>query len=272
MNSEEKKICLNCGNEFSSRYCPSCGQEASTKRFSLKETLKGLYLVFFVAENTFYRTAGNLFYRPGYMIREYLIGERVKYLKPIKMLVCLVTVYILVTNFIFPIDAGESTNTTKIAVESSTPQLIADVIRNVNKFLENRVVHSLVSACLFALPFTWIFRKCKITFKDGTIESLNIAEQFYTLVYLSCQDMIISFLLIPARMIFGFQSLQILTIVLIIGLRTWCYKQLLSISWLSSFVKVIIAGTITIFAVIALIMIGCIIFYTFNLDLITSTN
>ena len=272
MNIEEKKICLNCGTEFSSKHCPSCGQEANTKRFSLKETLKGLYLVFFVAENTFYKTAASLFYRPGHMVREYLIGERVKYLKPIKMLVCLVTVYILVTNFIFPIDAVESVDTTEIAVESSTPQLIADAIKSVNKFLENRVVHSLVSACLFALPFTWIFRKCKITFKDGKKDSLNIAEQFYTLVYLSCQDMIISFLLIPVRMIFGFQSVQILTIVMIIGLRTWCYKQLLSISWLTSFVKVIIAGALTILAVIALIMIGCIIFYTFNLDLIPSAN
>ena len=268
MRDEEKITCKNCGTVFASKHCPECGQEAQTRRFDVKETAKGLFLVFVVAENTFYKTAGSLFYRPGHMVREYLTGERVKYLRPVKMLICLITAYILLTNFVFPADSNNSTSLESIVHISDDFPVVGRVISILSKMLENTVIHSLLSAFLFSIPFRWAFRKCKIRFKDGTTDSLNIAEHFCTLVYLSCQTMILSFVYLISRQIFHHEPYESLSLLLAIFLHSWCYKQLLGISWAKSVRKVVVAGSLTIIAILTFLLLVFMIFYLVNPDIL----
>ena len=37
---DEQHVCLNCGDSFDGNFCPRCGQDAKTKRF----TLRGAFL------------------------------------------------------------------------------------------------------------------------------------------------------------------------------------------------------------------------------------
>ena len=40
MDTEGNKVkCLNCGNEFTDKFCPNCGQKAKTKRLKLCDML-----------------------------------------------------------------------------------------------------------------------------------------------------------------------------------------------------------------------------------------
>ena len=81
----EEKICLNCGNEISDRYCSHCGQENVNPKEST-----GHLVGHFVSDITHYdskflTTIRDLLFRPGFLTTEYLTGRRVRYLNPIRM-------------------------------------------------------------------------------------------------------------------------------------------------------------------------------------------
>ena len=89
--------CLNCGNTFEGNFCPHCGQKATTKRLHITTMLTQTFKTFVGGDNNFIKTFTSLCYRPGYMVREYLIGKRSSYVSPIKMLVYMVTAYAFLT-------------------------------------------------------------------------------------------------------------------------------------------------------------------------------
>lgn len=89
-----EKICLNCGTETPGRYCPACGQE----NIEPKQTVWHLVTHFFSDlthfDGKFFVTVKDLFAKPGFLSREYMIGRRASYLDPIRM-------YIFTSAFFF---------------------------------------------------------------------------------------------------------------------------------------------------------------------------
>lgn len=112
-----------------------------------------------------------------------------------------------------------------------------------------------------AIPYTWIFRKYRITYKDGSEDSLNLAEHFNTLVYPACQGMVISLVYLPFKSIFHLDAGYVSNLALTIFLRTWCYRQLLGISWGNSLWRILVASILTflVFIILLILMFG--IFY-----------
>ena len=86
-------VCLNCGNTFKGEFCPHCGQNASTKRLKITETAADFVNSFVGGDNKFMRTCIDLFTRPGYMVRDYLLGKRVRYYNPLQLFLFLLTVF-----------------------------------------------------------------------------------------------------------------------------------------------------------------------------------
>lgn len=72
--------CLNCDNIVELNYCPSCGQKASTHRFSWIHFLQHdlAHALFHVDKGIFY-TIKELIIRPGHSVREYIQGKRAKH-------------------------------------------------------------------------------------------------------------------------------------------------------------------------------------------------
>ena len=101
MEDKEDKInttkCLNCGNTFEGNFCPHCGQKSKTKRLKLKEILDDFINSFVGGDNKFVRTCHDLCFRPGHMVREYLLGHRCKYYNPLQMLIYFITLYSILT-------------------------------------------------------------------------------------------------------------------------------------------------------------------------------
>jgi Protein of unknown function (DUF3667) len=89
-----EKVCLNCGTETSGRYCPACGQE----NIEPKQTVWHLVTHFFSDithfDGKFFSTVKDLFIKPGFLSKEYMIGRRASYLDPIRM-------YIFTSAFFF---------------------------------------------------------------------------------------------------------------------------------------------------------------------------
>ena len=88
-------VCKNCRNTFQGNYCPHCGQNRHTPRFTIRNAFQNILSGFFNIDHGFSRNLIELLYRPGYMIRDYLKGKRVHYYKPFQTLFVLAALYIM---------------------------------------------------------------------------------------------------------------------------------------------------------------------------------
>ena len=88
--------CLNCGTEFEGNFCPECGQDAKTSRFTLRFIWSNLLSAVLGRDGGIGYTIKNLFSRPGKMIVEILEGKRRKYVSPFPTLFLALTLYVLI--------------------------------------------------------------------------------------------------------------------------------------------------------------------------------
>ena len=88
--------CLNCGTEFQGKFCPECGQDAKTGRFTLRFIWSNLLAAILGRDGGIAYTMKNLFSRPGEMIVEILNGKRRKYVSPFPTLFLALTLYVLI--------------------------------------------------------------------------------------------------------------------------------------------------------------------------------
>ena len=88
--------CLNCGTEFQGNFCPECGQDAKTSRFTLLFIWSNLFVAILGRDGGIAYTIKNLFTRPGAMIVEILNGKRRKYVSPFPTLFLALTLYVLI--------------------------------------------------------------------------------------------------------------------------------------------------------------------------------
>ncbi len=236
--AQEEVECQNCGKHFSGAFCPTCGQAATTRRITVKDTLNNIFAGFLGGDDIFFRTCLNLLWRPGYMIYDYLSGKRAGYFKPIHMLVRLVAIYVLII-LIFGLRQEEVNLVDDVDVHSNT---LAAIIPFFTKLVNNKVFSSLLLAVVSLFPFWFTFRHCNIHREDAFTKKLNIAEHFFALVYINCLLLIPAF---PLLWISPDSDARTLAnnIDLLLGILVpiWAYRQLYDISWIRSFLTTSIA-------------------------------
>lgn len=227
--------CLNCGEMFSGDFCPNCGQKASTGRITVKSSFQSFLAAVSSMDSAFFRTMGNLLWRPGNLVREYICGRRVRYVHPVKLLTSLVAVYLLVA-FIFGINPGEvnvvDVETMDNLVHSESLESAIHFLSNV---LNNKVASSLLLAFICLMPFALMFRSKTVARPDGSQSRLNVAEHFCALVYVACVEFAFSMVLklaesmgVSHNLISSIDGLQFLIVPILL------YRQMLEISWWSS--------------------------------------
>lgn len=236
MDTEEKIVkCLNCGKEYTGNFCPYCGQKAKTKRLKLREILADLANSIIGGDNKFVNTLRDLCCRPGHLVREYLQGHRSKFYNPLQMLIWIVTIY-AVLSFVIGNDpfgfAGVPAD--KIVPKGDTPEkaFVAFLGNTVNFISYNKLYYSVFLGITLIVPYRIAFRKHKISRPDGAELPLNYTEQFYTILYESCMEMLLATLLLPFSLIKGSEAILneinsyadfLFTLIV--------YKQLYCISW-----------------------------------------
>lgn len=223
--------CLNCGTEFRGHFCPNCGQNAVTKRFTLVQTLKHVLFIFTKFDDTFWHTVYELFTRPGYMIRDYIRGHRVEYLRPLQLLICLVTVYLIIVHLCFGESAIAHTNLfndVDPVNKLRENEMLNMAIAMAENLMNNKLFSMLMSVTILASCTFCSFRMVK----EG--KAFNLAEHFYTMVYLECIDIIICFVMLPYRFVTHQSPMEGLNIWVDLLLMTIVYAQLMRVSWLKS--------------------------------------
>jgi uncharacterized protein DUF3667 len=208
---QEHVVCKNCKNTFKGNYCNICGQDAHTGKidghFLVHEVQHGLFHV----DKGILFTFKELFSRPGYAIREFIDGKRVRHFKPLSFLIITAGLYAFIYHFL---NAG-------ILIDFQTGDRKANnAIEIINEWTK---AHYLI-AILIQLPLITYFSY--LVFKKY---GNNYAEQLVINTYLSGQRIIVRLVLLPLLYIFSKSDLQyfyffadrLIPMILFI----WVYKQ-----------------------------------------------
>ena len=98
-----EKKCLNCGSEITGRYCSVCGQENIEPKQSVWHLTQHFLSDVTHFDGKFFTTVKDLFVKPGFLSREYMIGRRVSYLDPIRMYIFTSAIFFLIFFSLFDI-------------------------------------------------------------------------------------------------------------------------------------------------------------------------
>ena len=270
--------CLNCHTEFIGNYCPSCGQPASTQRFTVKKALMATLEVWGMGNRSLPRTVLHLIYRPGQMIGEYLDGKRMPFFPPVKMLFVLCIFFAVESSLL-----GEKTISEQITSSMNDEALKKDLKENSNNtvvnfngkkisteemmmtvkdivvWMDKHKAVELICLHSFFMLFAWmVFRKSPIRPKS------TLAEHFFTQVFMSGQMMALSIIYLPifsnGKEDYTFYPLPWW---LLFILFVWDYKYIFGYKWKTTIRKVIVIHflSIVLFISIAGIIAGLLMAY-----------
>ena len=169
--------CLNCGNEFEGNFCPECGQDAKTGRFTMHFVFENLLAAFISKDGGIWFTLKNLFTRPGAMIVEILQGKRRRYFSPFPMLFFVLTVYILLYTFTGSrgdIQAMEQKiMESEVAIDNEVDEKTQNALTNVNeikrlvgKGLKMYYTHY-TAVTMLTIPFFLLLQGCGMAKTTG---------------------------------------------------------------------------------------------------------
>lgn len=93
-----ERDCLNCQTPLTGAYCHACGQKAHLHR-SLGSLVSDFIQGLFNFEGKIWRTLPMLVWRPGEMTRNYIVGQRARYVSPVAIYLFSVFLMFAVLNF-----------------------------------------------------------------------------------------------------------------------------------------------------------------------------
>lgn len=238
LESGNKRKCLSCGMEYEGNFCPNCGQSAKVGRLSLKRVLTEALPDIYNLDNRFLRTCIDLFRRPGHMIKDYIEGNRAPYYKPVSLLFVVATIYLIVAH-LFQIETGHDIDISKwfsgeVNGERITfieeDSMLFKVLGIMVDIYNNQAWSILLSITILVIPIKLSFRATEYG------KTLNVAEYFFIMLYLSCQTLILKVILSPISALFGSQDATDFNIsvisdsgIIIWVLHLWALMQLFNI-------------------------------------------
>lgn len=195
-----QRTCSNCDSRYTGRICPQCGQHGTWSRYTLKQAILNLLDIWGLGSRPMFRTLKELFWRPGYMVRDYLGGHRQFYFPPFKLL-ALVTVFFISVNFMVKkvvtlicgdaIDLSEFNSmhiSSKVVglLERIKPsgflKSLIDNLLSFFNFLSNNLLYDWLFFAVFLVFCIWIaFRR---------VSKYNFVETYIFLVFLLAQGML----------------------------------------------------------------------------------
>jgi len=246
---EQTMTCLNCGHTYVGNFCPRCGQDASTERLRLKPMLMDFLPDIWNLDNRLLRTVVELVGRPGHMVRNYIIdGRRQSYYKPIALIFILTAIYMLMQHLLF--GSQNDINIDENTVTQADSELLQKMIEKGHGIwdwcMENKAWVTLLKVLVFLLPIKWCFKGTELG------KTMYETEYCYLLVFMQCQSLIFSLLLMPLHIMLheqtwvdtGFHFL----------LAVWLLKQFFQIPWRQSFRRYLLAYLFIISLMLTLIV------------------
>ncbi|WP_316734867.1 DUF3667 domain-containing protein [Pedobacter aquatilis] len=162
MNTNAQSLhhnCLNCNREVIENYCQSCGQKASTHRYSLKHFVEHDFIhgIWHVDKGVLY-TIKELFTRPGHSVREFIQGKRAKFFS----FVTLIVIILATSGLLAPY--------THIRITDLMPENIKEQMNSFEKFTtKNPKIVILILIPVYSLFTSLWFRKAKLNYSEHLV-------------------------------------------------------------------------------------------------------
>lgn len=91
--------CRNCGAALSGRFCANCGQAADIHVPSTSELIHEAMEGITHSDSRLWRTLWLLWFKPGKLTQEFVVGRRAAYLPPFRLYLVLSVIFFLVASF-----------------------------------------------------------------------------------------------------------------------------------------------------------------------------
>lgn len=96
MNATITHICKNCSSEFAGKFCNNCGEKVYNEHDKkLSHIFEEVFHFITHLDNKFLKTLRLIFFKPGFVSKEYCEGKRKKYFKPVSLFLIAVIIYLL---------------------------------------------------------------------------------------------------------------------------------------------------------------------------------
>lgn len=92
--------CKNCGAVLLGRFCASCSQAADVHVPSTRELIHEFLEGLTHSDSRLWRTLTLLWFRPGKLTQEFIVGRRVTYLPPFRLYLILSILFFLIASFV----------------------------------------------------------------------------------------------------------------------------------------------------------------------------
>jgi hypothetical protein len=197
--TDEKHTCKSCGNEFTGIYCNVCGEKLITpKDRSIRTFLSNVLIAITFADNRFVKTLWLTIKNPGFLSKEYAIGRRVNYIRPLQLFFILNLIY-----FLFPVlQLFNSSLRTQMNYLFHS-ELVREIV--INRLAHDQMSYGgfeliydaktvglakmlmIIFVFLAAVPLSLIFRKKNRYFTDHTALAVELAcfNMFVNAIFLS---------------------------------------------------------------------------------------
>ena len=271
---ETTRTCANCGEQYTGRFCPQCGQAGAWDRYSWRRVILNFLDIWGLGNRPIFRTIMELFWRPGYMVRDYLFGHRQLYFPPFKLL----AVTIALTLFINMVSGeqyesllGSTLKDINVEELHLNPTLAA-IMQSMVDFGQFLSEHPLYDVLILVL-----FMVCCVRVAFRRVGDYNFVETFIFMIFLICQLNICSLFATPVEYLYTLAENQLLasssSVMLGIGglvssigtiissafavftvfLYVFAFHQFYGLSWKATIRRLIFAFIIATFLVTALI-------------------
>ena len=192
------RVCSNCGEEYTGRFCPQCGQAGYWSRFSWRQAIMNVLDIWGLGSRPIFRTIRDLFWRPGYLVRDYLNGHRQYYFPPFKLLavtlVLLIFVSYLVKKLLLLVggDGMDLSGLTPLSIFgqfvsfleghqfSGSMAVFGDALIMLFKLLTKNLLYEWLFIAVFLVFCIWIVYR--------RIGRYNFVETYIFLVFVLCQQ------------------------------------------------------------------------------------
>jgi cation transport ATPase len=165
--------CKNCSATVTDQYCAQCGQARSTNRITYRRIASELVEQVISMDAKFLRTVHSLTLRPGHFIREYLLGQRRPYIKPLQFYLVMLALFFVFSELlqVDPMEAGR-----KIS-EGMQPEVVSSAKKQIQEKVQQtlssntRVIFSIM-VLIQALSLWLVYYKRAWHFVEWVVFSL----------------------------------------------------------------------------------------------------
>ena len=161
--------CISCKQVALGKYCQHCGQKQGFEKLNWSHLFSELQKRTFGFDSTFWRTLIDLSIRPVKVIKASISGIRVKYFGPVSYYFLLLTVYILLTNFL-NIDMLEMTNDASMSWVNEGSSVDQQSMMETNSFIMNNFkVVSFIFVPLLTIGIWLVFKNKGYNFLENSV-------------------------------------------------------------------------------------------------------